>query len=63
MILQRAPVAVAHAKLSINRSWDMEVEDGQKFEAEQFATLFNTEDVREGTKAFIEKRKPDFKGN
>lgn len=63
LILQRAPVAVAHAKLSINRSWDMEVEEGQKFEAEQFANLFNTEDVREGTKAFIEKRKPDFKGN
>jgi enoyl-CoA hydratase len=63
LIFQRAPVALAQAKLSINRSWDMEVEEGQKFEAEQFSQLFNTEDVREGTKAFIEKRKPEFKGN
>ena len=61
-ILQRAPVAVAAAKRSINRTWDMEVEEAQKYEAETFSELFVTEDVREGTKAFIEKRKPQFKG-
>lgn len=61
-IMQRAPMAVAFAKKSINRTWDMEVEEGQKFEAETFSELFVTEDVREGTKAFIEKRKPQFKG-
>ena len=61
-ILQRAPQAVSYAKKSINRTWDMEIEEGQKFEAETFAELFATQDVREGTKAFIEKRKPQFKG-
>ncbi len=63
LIFQRAPSAIAQGKLSINRSWDMEVEEAQKFEAEKFSQLFLTNDVREGTKAFIEKRKPDFKGN
>ena len=62
IIFQRAPLAIAKGKLSINRTWDMEVEEGQKFEAEQFSSLFLTEDVREGTQAFIEKRKPVFKG-
>lgn len=61
-IFERAPQAVALAKRSINRTWDMEVEEGQKFEAETFAELFVTEDVREGTRAFIEKRKPQFRG-
>lgn len=61
-IVARAPHAVALAKRSINRTWDMEVEEAQRFEAETFAELFTTEDVREGTRAFIEKRKPQFKG-
>lgn len=62
-ILSRAPVAVAQAKRSINRAWDLEIEEAQRFEAECFSELFTTSDVREGTRAFIEKRKPDFKGN
>ncbi len=62
LILSRAPKAVAQAKKSINRAWDMEVEEAQKMEAEQFAELFNTEDCREGTKAFLEGRKPEFYG-
>jgi enoyl-CoA hydratase/carnithine racemase len=40
----------------------MSLEDGLKLEAELFAALFSTEDVREGTRAFLEKRKPDFEG-
>lgn len=62
-ILTRAPAAVAQAKRSINRSWDLEIEEAQGFEAECFSELFTTDDVREGTRAFIEKRKPEFKGN
>lgn len=61
-ILLRAPIAVGQAKKSINRTWDMEVEEAQRFEAEAFSELFASEDVREGTTAFIEKRKPQFKG-
>ncbi len=61
-ILQRAPAAIAASKKSINRAWDMEIEEAHRFEARNFGELFATEDVREGTRAFIEKRKPVFKG-
>ncbi|MEN0058994.1 MAG: enoyl-CoA hydratase-related protein [Bdellovibrio sp.] len=62
MILSKAPLAVAAAKASINQAWDMDVEEAQRNEARIFAELFNTEDVQEGTSAFIEKRKAQFKG-
>lgn len=62
MILTRGPVAVATAKKSINQAYEQDVEEAQKTEARYFGELFATEDVREGTRAFIEKRKPDFKG-
>lgn len=61
-ILAKAPVAIGSAKYSINQAWDMDVEEAQKNEARFFSELFSTEDVKEGTGAFIEKRKPNFKG-
>lgn len=61
-ILAKAPVAVGSAKVSINQAWDMDVEEAQRNEAKIFAELFNSEDVKEGTGAFIEKRKANFKG-
>lgn len=62
VILSRGPVAVAAAKKSINQAYELEIEEAQKTEARHFGELFSTEDVREGTTAFIEKRKPVFKG-
>lgn len=61
-ILAKAPIAVGVAKKSINQGWDMDIDAAQSNEARIFAELFTTEDVREGTKAFIEKRKAQFKG-
>ncbi|UXR63666.1 enoyl-CoA hydratase-related protein [Bdellovibrio bacteriovorus] len=61
-ILSKAPIAVGSAKFSINQAWDMDVEEAQKNEARIFAELFSSEDVKEGTAAFIEKRKAEFKG-
>lgn len=61
-IIAKAPIAVGFAKRSINQGWDMDVEEAQRNEAKIFAELFNTEDVKEGTGAFIEKRKAQFKG-
>lgn len=61
-ILTKAPIAVGVAKTSINQAWDLNVDDAQKNEALIFAELFNSTDVKEGTKAFIEKRKAEFKG-
>ena len=40
----------------------MDLEDGLKLETELFAGIFSTEDMREGTRAFLEKRLPVFQG-
>ncbi|MFS4459787.1 enoyl-CoA hydratase/isomerase family protein [Bdellovibrio sp. HCB2-146] len=62
-ILSKAPIAVGQAKKSINQGWDMDIDAAQKNEAQIFSELFTTEDVKEGTGAFIEKRKAQFKGH
>ena len=61
-ILSKGPVAVGVAKRSIQSTWDLQVDEALAFEAELFAELFQTDDTREGLSAFVEKRKPQFKG-
>lgn len=61
-ILSRGPIAVGCAKKSIQSTWDLQIDEAFEFEAEIFGELFHTEDTREGMKAFIEKRKAQFKG-
>jgi enoyl-CoA hydratase len=62
MILSKSPLAVGKAKISINQAFDLETEKALENEAEVFAGLFGSYDTTEGTKAFTEKRKPNFKG-
>ena len=62
LILYRSPLAVSQAKKSINEAFDLETEKALTNEAEIFAALFLSDDTREGTKAFVEKRKPAFTG-
>jgi enoyl-CoA hydratase len=62
-MLSRAPIAIGASKKSINQAWDLDIDAAQKNEAKIFAEIFNSEDVREGTTAFIEKRKAAFKGS
>lgn len=62
MILSRSPLAVSQAKKSINQAFDLETEPALENEAQIFGALFNSADTKEGTTAFIEKRKPVFKG-
>jgi enoyl-CoA hydratase/carnithine racemase len=58
---QVAPLAVRAAKDAMFRGYDMAIEEGLKLEATLHDYLSSTEDFAEGTKAFIEKRKPVYK--
>lgn len=62
IILARSPLAISKAKRSINEAIDLDIDRALENEADYFAELFSSQDTREGTKAFIEKRKPVFTG-
>jgi enoyl-CoA hydratase len=53
--------AVMMAKESVNRAYETTLSEGVLFERRSFHSLFATDDQKEGMKAFVEKRKPDFK--
>jgi enoyl-CoA hydratase len=58
----KGPVALGMVKLAVNNGMDMDLNRGLYYEAECFGAACGTEDAKEGTKAFMEKRKPEFKG-
>ncbi|MFT5139436.1 MAG: enoyl-CoA hydratase [Lysobacterales bacterium] len=58
-----APCAMKNIITAILRGADGSLEEGLSLENKLFAELFETEDMREGTSAFLEKRKPEFKGS
>src|SRR5690606_7622434 len=60
-IISKGPVAIAHVIRSVNAGFGFE-EKGYDMESSCFAACSVTEDFKEGTAAFLEKRKPDFKG-
>ena len=47
----------------VYKAHEMSLSDGLEYERKLFYMLFATEDQKEGMKAFIEKRRPTFKGN
>lgn len=57
-----APVALKYAKESLNKVFDVTLEEGLKHDAETCAACFSTEDIKEGIKSVFEKRKAAFKG-
>ena len=61
-IASRAPLAVLMAKDSVNAAFETTLTEGLKAERRNFYPLFSTEDQKEGMRAFIEKRKPNWKG-
>jgi len=58
----KAPVAVKYILEAVHKGVEMPFAQAQVFEATLFGLVASTEDMREGTKAFLEKRKAEFKG-
>jgi enoyl-CoA hydratase len=58
----KAPVAARYIIDAVNRGADLPLADAQVYETTLFGLVSTTEDMREGTRAFLEKRKPEFKG-
>ncbi len=61
-IMSRGPQAVRMAIEAVNEGLEMPIEEGLFLEATLFGLVTTTEDFKEGTRAFIEKRKADFMG-
>jgi enoyl-CoA hydratase len=58
----KAPVAAQYIIEAVNRGLEVSLDKAQFLEATLFGLVASTDDFREGTTAFLEKRKPQFKG-
>jgi enoyl-CoA hydratase len=58
----KAPIAMQYIIEAVNRGLEVSFDKAQFLEATLFGLVASSEDMREGTKAFLEKRKPEFKG-
>ena len=56
------PIAVRLAKEAVNRAYESNLTEGMAFERRNFYLTFSSSDQKEGMKAFLEKRKPNFNG-
>ena len=61
-IMKNAPMAVRYSNLAIKRGLDGDMDSAIDIETEFFGMCFATIDQKEGMSAFLEKRKPDYKG-
>lgn len=59
---QLAPLAIARAIESVDKGIELPLDQAMELETELFVACFETEDAREGPRAFLEKRKPVFRG-
>ena len=62
LIASKPPMAVRLGKEAVLKAFDTTMEGGLEFERKNFYMLFASEDQKEGMKAFVEKRKPEWKG-
>lgn len=61
-IAEQGPLATRYAKEAVSRGIDMPLEQGLRYETDLTVILQTTEDRQEGVRAFLDKRKPKFKG-
>jgi enoyl-CoA hydratase len=61
-ILSKGPLAVRFAIEAINHGTSMTLDEACRYEKHLFGLVCTSEDMREGTRAFLKKEKPDFKG-
>lgn len=62
ILANKAPLAMKAAKDSINQGLNVDLKSGLAYEKKTFTILFSTEDQKEGMKAFLEKRTPNYRG-
>ena len=62
MIAEKAPIALQLTKEAVKFASRSNLDEGLRREVDLFAICFSTEDKQEGVAAFLEKRKPEFKG-
>ncbi len=60
-LAKKPGVAIKLAKRSLNNSWVLPLKDSLEFEVDVFCEVFDTEDMREGVDAFLNRREPQFK--
>lgn len=61
-IIKNGPLAISLVKEAVRRGLATDLEAGMEIEADLFGIAFATSDFKEGTRAFLEKRKPEFRG-
>ncbi|MCP1146235.1 enoyl-CoA hydratase/isomerase family protein [Lysinibacillus endophyticus] len=61
-ISNQPPLAIRLIKESVSKAVDYSLYEGMQYERKNFYLLFSSEDQKEGMQAFVEKRKPQFKG-
>lgn len=62
LIAAKSPIAIKLAKEAVVKAFETTLDEGLQFERKNFYLTFASEDQKEGMKAFVEKRAPDFKG-
>jgi enoyl-CoA hydratase len=63
IIVSKGKVSLRAAKQAINTGMDVDLKTGCRIEIDAFAICLASPDAKEGTQAFLEKRKADFKGS